>query len=148
MASTTCSEACHAVYLHAKSFSVSRALAAHVTAPLSSGRAARSCRKSQLGYFLLRSVARLPGNVIERTTTSSLVPFQPFQPGRNKLTHALNLLHTPPLYLARLRRFRKELQKREKGNPAGRAGSSGAKTTSTCHSRDGDSAGTTGTGYV
>ena len=26
---------------------------------------------------------------MERTTTSSLVPFQPFQPGRNKLRHAL-----------------------------------------------------------
>ena len=44
-------EVCLAVYLHEKSFSVSRALAAHVTAPLSSGRAARSRRKSQLGYF-------------------------------------------------------------------------------------------------
>ena len=62
MASTACSEACLALYLHAKSFSVSRALAAHVTAPLSSGRAARSRRKSQLGYFLFRSVALLPGN--------------------------------------------------------------------------------------
>ena len=26
---------------------------------------------------------------MERTTTNSLVPFQPFQPGRNKLRHAL-----------------------------------------------------------
>ena len=86
MASTACSEACLAVYLHEKPFSVSRALAAHVTAPLSSGRAARSRRKSQLGYFLFRSVARLPGNQylyghkqlgMERTTTNSLVPFQP-----------------------------------------------------------------------
>ena len=55
-------EACLAVYLHAKSFSVSRALAAHVTALLSRGRAARSRRKSQLGYFLFKSVARLSGN--------------------------------------------------------------------------------------
>ena len=79
-----------------KSFSVSRALAADLTAPLSSGRAARSRRKSQLGYFLFGSVARLPGNQnghkqleMELTTTSNLVPFQPFQPGRNKLRHAL-----------------------------------------------------------
>ena len=63
---------------------VSRALAAHVTAPLSSGRAARSRRKSQPGYFLFGSVGRLPGNSkwtqlgMERTTTSSLVSFQPF----------------------------------------------------------------------
>ena len=28
-------------------------------------------------------------NSLERTTTSSLVPFQPFQPGRNKLRHVL-----------------------------------------------------------
>ena len=33
MASTACSEACLAVYLHAKSFSVSRALAVDVTVP-------------------------------------------------------------------------------------------------------------------
>ena len=62
MGSTAYSEACLAVYLHEKSFSVSRALAAHVMAPLSSGRAARSRRKSQLGYFLFGSVVRLPGN--------------------------------------------------------------------------------------
>ena len=61
MARTACSEACLAVYLHENSFSVSRALAAHVTAPLSSGRAAQSRRKSQLGYFLFESVAQLPG---------------------------------------------------------------------------------------
>ena len=55
----------------------------------------RSRRKSQLGYFLFGSVARLPGIQnghkqlgMDRTTTSSLVPFQPFQPGRNKLRHA------------------------------------------------------------
>ena len=64
MANTACSEACLALYLHEKSFSVSRALAAHVTAPLSWGRAARSRRKSQLGYFLFGSVARLPGNTV------------------------------------------------------------------------------------
>ena len=29
---------------------------------------------------------------MERTSTSSLVPFQPFQPGRNKLRHALSVL--------------------------------------------------------
>ena len=51
-------------YICMKIHSVSRALAAHVTAPLSSGRAARSRRKSQLGYFLLGSVARLPGNSV------------------------------------------------------------------------------------
>ena len=62
MASTACSEAFLAVYLHAESFSVSRALAANLTAPLSSGRAARSSRKRQLGYFLFGSVAWLPGN--------------------------------------------------------------------------------------
>ena len=62
MASTAYSEASLALYLHEKSFSVSRELAAHVTAPLSSGRAARFRRKSQLGYFLFGSVTRLPGN--------------------------------------------------------------------------------------
>ena len=62
MASAACSEACLAVNLHAKSLSVPRALAALVTAPLSSGRAARSRRKIRLGYFLLGSVAWLPGN--------------------------------------------------------------------------------------
>ena len=41
MASTACSEACLAVCLHEKSFLVLGALAAHVTAPLSSGRALR-----------------------------------------------------------------------------------------------------------
>ena len=69
MASTACSDACLPLSLHAKPFSVSRALAAHVTAPLSSGRAARSRRKSQLGYFLFGSVARLPG-VSVRTQTA------------------------------------------------------------------------------
>ena len=78
---------------------MSRALAPHMTAPLSSGRAARSRRKSQLDYFLFGSVARLLGCLeiqnghqrlgMERTTTSSLVPFQPFQSGRNKSRHAL-----------------------------------------------------------
>ena len=62
MASTACSGACLALYLHEKLFSVSRALAVHVAAPLSSGRAARSRRKSQLSYFLFGSVAGLPGN--------------------------------------------------------------------------------------
>ena len=62
MAGTACSEACRAVYLHEKLFSMSRALAAHVTAPLSSGRATGSHRKSQLGYFLFGSVAWLSGN--------------------------------------------------------------------------------------
>ena len=28
---------------------------------------------------------------MERTTTKSLVPFQPFKPGRNKLRHALTV---------------------------------------------------------
>ena len=69
MARTVCSEACLAAYLHENSFSVSRALAAHVTAPLPSGRAARSRRKSQLGYFLFGSVARLPGNSVWTQTT-------------------------------------------------------------------------------
>ena len=97
MTSTTCSEAFLAPYLHAKSFSVSRALADHVTAPLSYSRAARSRRKSQLGYFLFGSAARLPGIQngrkqlgMERTTTNCLVLFEPFQPGRNKLRHALS----------------------------------------------------------
>ena len=69
MASTACSEACLALYLREKPFSVSRALVDHVTAPLSSGRAARSRRKSQLGYFLFGSVGVLPGNS-ERTQTA------------------------------------------------------------------------------
>ena len=58
MASTACSEACLAVYLQEKPFSVSGTLAAHVMPPLSSGRAARSRRKCQLGYFLFGSVVR------------------------------------------------------------------------------------------
>ena len=62
MASTACSEACLALYLHAMSFFASRALAAHVTAPLSSARDALSRRKSRLGYFLFGSVARLAEN--------------------------------------------------------------------------------------
>ena len=62
MASTACSEACPAVYLRENSLSVPGALAVHAMAPLSSGRAARSRRKSQLGYFLFGSVVRLPGN--------------------------------------------------------------------------------------
>ena len=76
---------------------MSRALAAHVTAPLSSGRAARSHRKVSWVIFCS---GRLPGCLeiqyghkqigMERTATSSLVPFQPFQPGRNKLRHALS----------------------------------------------------------
>ena len=48
-------EACPAVDSHQKSFSVSRVPAAHVTALLSRGRAARSRRKSQLaGLFFVR----------------------------------------------------------------------------------------------
>ena len=86
MASTACSEARLAVYLHENSFSV---FAAHVVAPLSSDRAARSRRKSQLGYFLFVSVARLPGNFSMDTNSLEwnerprivVVPFQPFQPG-------------------------------------------------------------------
>ena len=70
MARTACSEACLAVYLHEKSLSVSRALAAHVTAPLSS---ARSRRKSQLDYFLFGLVARLPVNL--RAHLGSSGPF-------------------------------------------------------------------------
>ena len=92
MTSTACSEACLALYLHGKPFSAPRALAAHVTAPLSSGRAARSRRKSQLLFFPFGSVARLRGipnghkQIGMARTTCSLVSFQPFQPGRNK-TH-------------------------------------------------------------
>ena len=94
MARTACSEACLAEYLHEDAFSVSRALAAHVTAPLSSGRAAQSRRKIQLGYFLFGSVLGClevqSGHKqlgMDRATTNSLVPFQPFQPGRMKLRH-------------------------------------------------------------
>ena len=50
-------------YIYMKSHSVSRALAAHVVAPLSSGRAARFRRKSQLRCFLFGSVVALPGNL-------------------------------------------------------------------------------------
>ena len=76
---------------------MSRALAAHVTAPLSSGRAAQSRRKIQLGYFLFGSVLGClevqSGHKqlgMDRATTNSLVPFQPFQPGRMKLRHSYN----------------------------------------------------------
>ena len=75
-------------YICMKGPSVSRAFAAHVTAPLSSGRAARSRRKIQLGYLLFGSVVRLPGNPEWTQTawsgTNVLVPFQSFEPGRNK----------------------------------------------------------------
>ena len=97
MARTACSEACLAVCLHENSFSVSRELAAQVTAPLSSGRAARSrrilvswvifCSGRLLGCLEIQYGHKQLG--MERTTTSSLVPFQPCQPGRNKLRHAL-----------------------------------------------------------
>ena len=86
-------------YICMQIHSVSKALAAHVTAPLSSGRAARSGRKSQLRYFLFGSVARLPGNSVwtqtawNGTTTNSLLPFQPFQPGRMKLRHILSAIY-------------------------------------------------------
>ena len=76
MASAACPEDWLALYWHAKSFSLSRALAAHVTA---------TRRKSRLGYLLFGSVARFPGILnghkrlgLERTAASSLVPFQPF----------------------------------------------------------------------
>ena len=98
MARTACSEACLAIFLHEKSFSASRALTAHVAAPLSSGRAARSSRKSQLVIFcsgrLLGCLEIQYGHQhlgMERTTTSSLVTFQPFQPGRNTSRHALRV---------------------------------------------------------
>ena len=79
-----------------QSHSLSRALATHVTARLSSGRAARSSRKSQLVIFCSGRLLCCPdiqyGHKqlgMARTATSSLVPFQPFQPGRNNLRHAL-----------------------------------------------------------
>ena len=95
MARTACSEACLAVCLHENSFSVSRELAAQVTAPLSSGRAARSrrilvswvifCSGRLLGCLEIQYGHKQLG--MEQTTTNSLVPFQPFQPGRMKLRH-------------------------------------------------------------
>ena len=51
MASTDCSEAFLAIYLHAKSFSVSKPFVAHVMVPLSSSRPARSRSNRQMGYF-------------------------------------------------------------------------------------------------
>ena len=38
---------------------------------------------------------------MERTTTNSLVPFQPFQPGRNKSRHALSTPGTYDVYFGR-----------------------------------------------
>ena len=58
MPTTVSCEACLAVELCVKLFSASGALAAHVTVPLPYGRAARSHRKRQLSYYLLRSVAQ------------------------------------------------------------------------------------------
>ena len=69
MASTACSEAWLALYLHAKSFSVSKALAAHVTAPLS------SCAvppQSQLGYFDIFDSGWLLGCLEFKMDTNSL----------------------------------------------------------------------------
>ena len=85
-----------------------RALTAHVTAPLSSGRAARSRRKSQLGYFLFGSVARLPGNSVWTQTVSNgtddhesprSFPTVPTRPNEVK-TH-----HTPTLLLLNIDLF-------------------------------------------
>ena len=97
MARTACSEACLAVYLHENSLSVSRALPAHVAAPLSTGRAARSRPKVSWDIFwsgrLLGCLEIYYGHKqlgMERTTTNSLVPFQPFQPGRMKLRNTLS----------------------------------------------------------
>ena len=74
---------------------MSTAHAAHVTAPLSSGRAAAKvtwvifcsgrllrCLEIQYGHKQLG---------MERTATSSLVPFQPFQPGRNNFRQSLTM---------------------------------------------------------
>ena len=95
MARTVCSEAWLAVYLRENSLSVSRALAAHVTAPL--GRAARSRPKVSWDIFcsgrLLGCLEIYYGHKelgMERTTTNSLVLFQPFQPGRMKLRNTLS----------------------------------------------------------
>ena len=94
MASTACSEVCLAVYLHAKSLSVSRALAAHVTrrrvelrGPAAKVSWVIFCSGRLLDCQEIQNGHKQHG--IERTATSSLVPFQPFQSGRNKLSHVL-----------------------------------------------------------
>ena len=99
MARTACSEVCLAVYLHEKSFSVPRALDAHAMAPClrveQRGPAAKVswvifCSGRLLGCCEIQDGHKQLG--MERTATSSLVPFQPFQPGRNKLRHVLSLV--------------------------------------------------------
>ena len=68
-------------YICMRSHPLSRALAAHVTAPLSTGRVAWSRHKSQLGYFrfgcVLTSFGRVGTVGMERGYSWSFVPFQP-----------------------------------------------------------------------
>ena len=57
---------------------------------------------------------------MERMTTSSLVPFQPFQPGRNKLRHALighNLLDRYSDITSQLNRLANETHANTKSRP-------------------------------
>ena len=62
MASTAGSEACLAVYFHTNSFSVSRALAARVTAPRLRVELRGPAAKVSWVTFMFGSDARLPGN--------------------------------------------------------------------------------------
>ena len=100
MASTACSKACLTLYSHQKPFSVSRAPAAHVTAPLPVfGSSCAVPPQKSVGLFSVRvgcSVAwnfRMDTNSLEWNERPRvvLVPFQPFQPGRNRLRHALRI---------------------------------------------------------
>ena len=98
MANTASSEACLALYLYAKSFSVSRALTAHVMAPLSYRVVLRS-PAAKVSWVISCSgrFARLLGIKnghkqlgMKRTNHESSRSIPTLPTGRNKLSHALS----------------------------------------------------------
>ena len=91
------SEACVALYLHAKSLSIVKSnrcprdatrLRVELRGPAAKVSWVIFCSGRLLGCLEIQNGHKQLG--MERMTTSSLVPFQPFQPGRNKLRHALS----------------------------------------------------------
>ena len=98
MASTACSEACLAVCLHVRFLCVKKSTRCPRDGTPVFGSSCAVPPQKSVGLFSFRvgcSVAwkfRMDTNSMEwneRPRVRSLVPFQPFQPGRNKLRHAL-----------------------------------------------------------